>query len=45
MYEPEIINELNEDKENKNKCILLGYEKIKEEKENELENEDEDKSF
>ena len=47
MYKPEIINELNEDKENKNKCILLGYEKIKEEKENELENEDEDedKSF
>ena len=42
MYEPEIITELNEDLENKNKCIVLGYEKIPEEKENELEFEADD---
>ena len=42
MYEPELIKEINEGKENNNKCLLLGYEKIDEEKENEDEFEEEE---
>jgi len=37
MYKPETITEINNDIENNNKCILLGYEQIPEEKENEYE--------
>ena len=42
MYEPGTIKIINDELENKNKYILLGYDKIPEEKENEYELEEEE---
>ena len=42
MYEPESVTEIKDNNENNNECILLGYKKIPEEKDNEYDIEEEE---